>query len=159
MLLRTMREDDESAVLALNDRHEHLTAPLDRERLRWLATIGRVDVLDVEGAFAGFVVTMDAGSGHDSDNFAWYAERYPRFGYLDRVVVHEGHRRRGLASAAYDEVGSWAAYAPLLALEVNLDPPNEASLAFHRGRGFRQVGEREYRGHTVAMLVQDLELG
>ncbi len=38
----------------------------------------------------------------------------------------EGARRRGLAGSVYDEVEARTALsAPLLALEVNSDPPNE----------------------------------
>jgi len=71
--------------------------------------------------------------------------------------VHEDFRRRGVAGQVYDEVEArTVGRAPLLTLEVNSDPPNEASLAFHAARGFEQVGERDLDDHTVAMLVKRL---
>jgi predicted GNAT superfamily acetyltransferase len=45
-----------------------------------------------------------------------------------------------------------------LALEVNAVPPNGPSLAFHRARGFREVGLRhEPGGKQVAMMVKELQ--
>jgi len=151
-LLQRLRPADHDAVLSLNERHEHLTAPMDVDRLLHLDTVGTVEVFRHAGRFAGFVVTMASGSSYGGENFGWFAERYDAFTYLDRIVVHEDARRLGLAGRVYDAVE--ARTAPLLALEVNVDPPNEASLAFHAGRGFERVGEREFAGHTVAMLLK-----
>ncbi len=155
--LRDLLPADHADVLALNERHVDLTSPLDGPRLAELvAWADRALVLDVDGAFAGFVLTYVRGSAYDGENFAWFAERYPDLAYLDRVVVHEDFRRRGLASLLYDDVEAGCG-RPLLALEVNLDPPNEPSLAFHRARGYVEVGQRESGGHRVSMLVKRLD--
>ena len=45
-------------------------------------------------------------------------------------------------------------HATCSALEVNLDPPNEASLAFHRARGYSEVGQLGPTGHTVSLMVR-----
>ena len=87
------------------------------------------------------MITFAAGSAYDGENFAWFSERYEDFGYLDRVVIDEDFRRRGLASRVYDELKA-ACGRPVFALEVNLDPPNEPSLAFHHARGYAEVGRR-----------------
>ena len=122
--------------------------------------MGAVEVFREAGRFAGFVVTVDSGAAFDSGNFAWFTERYDVFTYLDRIVVHEGARRLGLAGRVYDEVEARTALvALLLTLEVNVDPPNDVSLAFHAGRGFEQVGERVIDDHTVGMLVERLTKG
>jgi len=156
-LLQPLRHDDHDDVLALNERHQHLTAPLDADRLLHLDSVGTVEVIRDEGRFAGFVVTMAGDADYDSGNFGWFAERYDSFCYLDRIVVHEDFRRRGLAGRVYDEVEARVGRtAPLLALDVNSDPPNVESLAFHAARGFEQVGEREFRDHRVALLVKRL---
>lgn len=148
---------DRPDVIALNERNEHLTAPMDDARLDHLAGLGTVEVIRHDGAFAGFVVTMAGGAAYDSGNFRWFAERYDAFGYLDRIVVHEGFRRRGLARQVYDAIEArTAASAPLLALDVNSDPPNRESLAFHAARGYERVGERDFRDHRVALLVKRL---
>ena len=156
-LLQPLGPADHDDVLALNERHQHLTAPMDADRLRHLAAVGAVEVFREGDRFAGFVVTVTSGAAFDSENFAWFAERFDTFTYLDRIVVHEEARRRGLAARVYDAVEARTALtAPLLALEVNIDPPNDASLAFHAGRGFEPVGERFIVDHTVAMMVKRL---
>ena len=152
-----MGEADHEELLALNERHAHLTAPMDDDRLRLLDQVGRVEVFRVDGRFAGFVVTMTSHSTYGGENFGWFRQRYDAFDYLDRIVVHEDFRRRGLAGRVYDALEArTAASAPLLALEVNIDPVNQPSLAFHAGRGYRPVGERDFDGHRVSMLVKRL---
>ena len=103
-LLGPLRAADHRDVVALNERHVHLTAPMDVDRLLHLDTVGTVEVIRAEGRFAGFVVTMAGDADYDSGNFGWFAERYDSFCYLDRIVVHEDFRRRGLAGRVYDEV-------------------------------------------------------
>ena len=144
-------------MLALNERNVELLAPLDEPRLARAAGRRRPDahVIDVDGSFAGFVLTFASGSAYDGENFAWFAERYPDFGYLDRIVLHEDFRRRGLGSRVYDELEA-AHGAPVFTLEVNLDPPNEPSLAFHRARGYAEVGTRDSDGHVVSLMVKQL---
>jgi predicted GNAT superfamily acetyltransferase len=155
-LLRPITVADHAAVVELNERNVELLAPLDEVRLAELVAVADdACVIDVDGAFAGFVITFAAGSSYDGENFAWFTERYDDFCYLDRVVIHEDHRRRGLASKVYDELES-SCGRPVFALEVNLDPPNVASLAFHHARGYREVGQRHFGGHLVSMLTLTL---
>jgi predicted GNAT superfamily acetyltransferase len=155
-VLRPMTAADHHAVLELNERHVELLSPLDEARLTALSAVAEnASVIDADGAFAGFVVTFAAGSSYDGENFGWFSDHYADFCYLDRVVIHEDFRRRGLASAVYDELESCCGRS-LFTLEVNLDPPNVASLAFHRARGYTEVGQRLSGGHLVSMLTLSL---
>ena len=151
-----MTADDHTEVVDLNERHVHLTAPMDQARLAELAGAAeRADVIEVDGQFAGFVLTFAAGSAYDGDHFRWFSEQYDDFCYLDRIVIHDDFRRRGLGSQVYDELES-SCGRPLFALEVNLDPPNEGSLAFHRARDFAEVGQRVSFGHLVSLFLKTL---
>ena len=155
MRLRPVTVADHAQVLDLNERHVELLAPLDEARLVQLQVWARTAaVIDVDGSFAGFVLTFAAESAYDGENFAWFRDRFADregFGYLDRIVIADDFRRRGLASLVYDELET-----PLFTLEVNLDPPNEASLAFHRARGYVEVGQRTSGGHLVSLLARGL---
>jgi predicted GNAT superfamily acetyltransferase len=156
-VLRPLTDADVPDVLALNERNVELLAPLDAERLvRMQALAGDVRVIEHEGGFAGFVVTFAAGSSYWSDNYRWFAERYDDFAYLDRIVLHESVRRMGLGSFVYDDVEATAAAHGRLLLEVNAVPPNEASLAFHAGRGFVEVGRLGDEAKQVVMLEKVL---
>ena len=154
--LRPITPADLDEIVTLNERHVELTAPMDRARLLELAAVAdHADVIDVDGSFAGFVITFASGSAYDGAHFAWFAERYADYCYLDRIVVHEDFQRRGLGTFVYDELeGSCG--RPVFALEVNLDPPNEPSLAFHHARGFTEVGRSHVSGHLVSLMVKQL---
>lgn len=161
-VLRPIAAADHDFVLRLNEKHVDLLAPLDAAGLDDLLEHADLAcVVDLGDGPVGFVVTMVSGTAYDSVNYAWFATRYPSFYYLDRVVLAEGSRRTGLGTRVYDEVEARAAgLSPVMCLEVNLEPPNEPSLAFHRGRGYTQVGRQTVPdatdGHTVSMLVKEL---
>lgn len=153
-MLRPITPEDHAAVLAWNLSHVELLAPLDAPRLeQLLAWSDTGSVITHEGRDVGFVITFAAGSPYDSTNYAWFAERHAEFLYLDRIVVEASVRRAGVASGVYDEIERRARdLGAVLCLEVNLDPPNEASLAFHRRRGFAEVGRQQAGGHLVSLM-------
>lgn len=157
-LLRPITPEDHAAVLAWNQSHVDLLAPLDEGRLvellGWAETAA---IICHDGREAGFVLTFVAGTAYDSSNYRWYADRHQRFVYLDRIVVDPAVQRSGLGTRVYDALELHArAIAPVLCLEVNLDPPNEPSLAFHRNRGYVEVDQQEYGGHLVSLMEKDL---
>ena len=155
--LRPLRDTDVADVLALNEAEVVALSPMDEARLQHLLTVAdRFDVLDVEGAFAGFVITFGPGAAYDSENYRWFTARHDRFYYLDRIVLDAGFRRRGLGGFVYDEVERAAAPYGRLCLEVNLEPRNDASLAFHAGRGYGEVGQLGDEQHLCSMLEKPL---
>ena len=154
--LRPLTDSDRAAVLRLNAEHVELLSPLDDARLTVLARVGTVEVVEVDGEPGGFVVTFGPGADYDSGYYRWFADRYADFLYLDRVVVDPVHRRRGVGSAVYDEVEARAGRHGVLLLEVNCDPPNEPSLAFHAARGFEPVGEVGGDGRRSRMLAREV---
>ncbi len=158
-LLRPIADDDVAPVLALNERNVAALAPMDEDRLWALqAWADRFDVLDVDGGFAGFVITFGPGTPYDSENYRWFSDRHPDdFYYLDRIVLDERFRRRGLGGFVYDDVETTAARHRRLTLEVNLTPRNDASLAFHAGRGYREVGRLGDDDHLVALMEKPLD--
>ena len=157
-LLRPLHDRDVEQVLALNHRNVEALAPMDADRLRLLTRwADRFDVLEEDGAFAGFVITFAAGSAYDSENYRWFTERHAHgFYYLDRIVLHEDFRRRGLGGFVYDELEDVARRHGRLALEVNLVPRNDASLAFHAARGYREVGRLGDDQHLVLLMEKAL---
>jgi predicted GNAT superfamily acetyltransferase len=156
-LLRPVARQDVAGVLDLNDRNVHLLAPMDARRLAELQAVAdRCDVIELDGAFAGFVITFAPGTTYDSENYRWFGERYADFYYLDRIVLHDDFRRRGLGRLVYDELERLAAAHGRMTLEVNLVPPNEVSLAFHRSRGYVEVGRLGDDQHRVSLMEKAL---
>jgi predicted GNAT superfamily acetyltransferase len=157
-VLRPISRADHPQVLAWNQQHVELLSPLDADRLaellRW-SDLG--SVISPDGRDTGFVLTFAGGTAYDSANYRWFSEHYPSFYYLDRVVVEPSARRTGIGTQVYDEIEARARQlAPVMCLEVNLDPPNEPSLAFHRRRGYVEVGQDDTTGHLVSLMVKEL---
>ena len=156
-LLRPVNDRDVADVLALNERNVVALAPMDEPRLHELRGLAdRFDVIDVDGAFGGFVVTFAPGTSYDSENYRWFSDRGDDFYYLDRIVLHEDVRRRGLGGFVYDEVERTAAPHGRLTLEVNLVPRNEPSLLFHERRGYVEVGRLGDGQHLVSLMEKRL---
>lgn len=146
--IRPLTLDDADRVLRINEEVVHKLAPMDLDEYRWfLDAAACAWAADVDGVLAGFVLVLDPGVAYDSRNYRWFSERYEHFAYLDRVAVGPDHRRMGVGGAIYDAVEAKAASEgrPVL-LEVNIEPPNHASLAFHEARGYREVGTLEHDG-------------
>ncbi len=154
-LLRPVDSHDLQDVIALNHRNVELLAPMDELRLTELRSLAdRCDVLDVDGAFAGFVITFGPGTSYDSENYRWFTSRYDDFYYLDRIVLHEDFRRRGLGGFVYDELEQVARKHGRMTLEANVD--NAGSIAFHHGRGYVEVGEIGDPDHRVMLMEKPL---
>jgi len=156
-VLRPIEPADHAAVLAWNEANVEMLAPLSEQRLVELLDQGDGVVIEHEGAAVGFVITFLAGSAYDSPNYRWFSERHDEFLYLDRVVVDASVRRTGVASRVYDLIEERAStVGPVMCLEVNVDPPNEPSLAFHARRGYVEVGRQVWSDHLLTMLEKQL---
>jgi len=88
------------------------------------------------------LLAFDQNARYDNPNFQWFSARYDRFVYIDRVVVAPQKRGRGLAQALYRALFRKAAAQGHIRVvcEINWEPPNPASDAFHAALGFEQVG-------------------
>jgi predicted GNAT superfamily acetyltransferase len=67
-------------------------------------------------------------------------------------VLADSHRRLGLGRRVYDELEQVAAAYGRMVLEVNIEPANEPSLAFHRARGYVDVAELGEAGKKVVLM-------
>ena len=105
-VLRPIAPQDVAAVLELNALNVRALSDMDEDRLIQLhGWADRVDVIDVEGEVAGFVITFAPDTDYDSLNYRAFGERYASdFYYLDRIAIADPYRRRGLASFVYDEL-------------------------------------------------------
>ena len=142
-MIRDAGESDFDAILRLNLESERFLSPLDRDRLSHLhrqAAYHRVAIID--GAVAAFLLALREGADYDSPNYRWFAERYPAFLYIDRVVVDARRQARGLGAAMYRDLFEFARTSSVSSLTCEFDvvPPNAASSAFHARLGFREVG-------------------
>ncbi|MBZ9774182.1 GNAT family N-acetyltransferase [Mesorhizobium sp. CO1-1-8] len=142
---------DEAAILALNNEHAAELSWLEAERLSFL--LGEAFYTRRIGHLEAFIMTFDQDARYDSPNFLWFRERYERFVYVDRVVVAARARGRGHARQLYKDLFDHVARAghTLVTCEVNTDPPNPASDAFHAALGFTEAGDAVIHGGKKAV--------
>ncbi|MDG2523232.1 GNAT family N-acetyltransferase [Caulobacter segnis] len=146
----------ETAVLALNNANKVETSLLTQAELDAMASnawrawvIGDADAV---------LIAFDQDGNYDSPNFLWFRDRYERFVYIDRVIVAERARGMGMARALYEAAMQEmrADGHNVFCCEVNSDPPNPGSDAFHAALGFEEVGvaRLEDRSKSVRYLAR-----
>ena len=155
LVVDAANEADLPAVLALNQAALPHVSALTLEALRRLhGWSGYFQVARDGGQVVGFLLTLREGCPYRSLNYQWFAERYPRFLYIDRVAIADSHHRRGLGTRLYEDLHGFAERrVPLVACEVNTRPANDASLAFHERLGYRPVGSQETEGGTKSVCL------
>jgi predicted GNAT superfamily acetyltransferase len=157
--LRAIVKGDEAAILALNNAYAAELSLLDEVSLRAL-TGGAFYARCIGGLEAVLIALDQTNPDYASPNYLWFKARYPRFVYVDRIVVAESARGKGHARRLYADLFETARAAghDLIVCEVNADPPNPASDAFHASLGFAEVGGAEIHGgaKTVRYLARRL---
>ncbi|WP_216856281.1 GNAT family N-acetyltransferase [Acidisphaera sp. S103] len=145
-------------LLALNNADAQALSWLEPKRLAHLVQqsflarrIGQADA---------FLLAFDQDADYDSVNFLWFRARYERFVYVDRIVVAPAARGRGYARQLYMDLFQHASRAGhrLVVCEINADPPNPVSDAFHAALGFVTVGSEIIQGgsKTVRYACRDI---
>jgi uncharacterized protein len=131
-------------ILALSALHEVETSPLTRDSLSHMLSEAFHSASAGDGR-DGYLIAFDQDSDYNSVNFHWCKERYPRFVYIDRVVVAAAARGQGVARTFYTDLFDHARAAghTIILCEINLDPPNPGSVAFHSALGFVEVGQAQ----------------
>lgn len=152
--LKTVHRLNEAAVPHVN------SLPLGTlDRFRVLAAAFRVAT--GAGEPLGVLVAFRPGADYGSDNYRWFSGAYDDFVYIDRVMVDEAARGRGIARRLYADIEALARgwQAPRLVCEVNIRPANDASHRFHDRLGFREVGRQETEGgrKLVSLLTKPLD--
>lgn len=158
MEIRTLLPTDADAVLRLNEESVTALSPLAAADLEvHRRSAAHAVVCEVDGEVAGFALAYGPGSPYESINYRWHHERFSDFLYLDRIAVASARRRHGIGTALYEHLEGYAAGHGRMVCEVNSEPPNPESLAFHTRRGYRVIGRlRQLDGHETVMMEKPL---
>jgi len=154
-----LNDADTATILALNLECEAMLVPLDVRRLHELLHEAyRVTISSDRSAM--MIAFDERAPSYDSPNYRWFAARYPRFVYVDRVAVSAGARGRGAGRQLYEQLFAQARADghTIACAEVYSDPPNDASIAFHKAMGFTEVGSAYLpeRGKTVTYFARSI---
>lgn len=127
-------------LLALNNSHAEELSWLEPEQMKDL--VAQAFYARKIGDLDAFLIALDQNGQYDNPNFRWFRSRYNRFVYVDRIVVAPSARGKGCARQLYADLFDRAAEAGYdrIVCEVNRQPPNPSSDAFHAALGFIEVG-------------------
>lgn len=159
--IRDITAYDFDAVIALNDAEVQQTSPMDAARLRLLLGMAAYrKVATVDGEVAAFLIALRDGAPYENDNYDWFASRFPRFVYVDRIVVGARFAGRRIGSRLYEDLFAFARTSGVqtITCEYNIDPPNPASRAFHDRFGFCELGTQWVAGGTKQVSLQAAEI-
>jgi predicted GNAT superfamily acetyltransferase len=156
-MLRPFSATDETDILELNRESVAVLSPMEAERfalLRGMASLLRI--AEDDGQVAGFLMGFCRGTSYDSANYRWFSENHSDFLYIDRVVVSNRHRGKGIASRFYEDAITWSREQGLSSLvaEIDIEPPNMESLKFHEKFGFVEVDQLVHSPTKVVSLQQ-----
>jgi uncharacterized protein len=158
--IREARPDDFPHIVLLNAGVVQHTSVMDGTRLAELHALSSYHrVIAVDGTVAGFLLAMRENAPYRNDNFAFFASRFEKFLYIDRIVIGPDFAGLKLGSLLYRDLFDHARLnaVPVLACEYNLEPPNDASRRFHDKFGFREVGTQWLDGGGKRVSLQVAE--
>ncbi len=157
--IATLDTPQDAALLALNNAHAKETSFLSEDQ--WRSMIAGAFTAACVGGTSALLIAFDQDAQYANPNFEWFGERWSRFVYIDRVIVAEDHRGEGLARLLYGNLFERMKDTghQRVGCEVNLDPPNPGSDAFHSKLGFVEQGRAALgdRSRVVRYLAKELD--
>lgn len=158
LTIRPADARDVADIVVANNAEIPAVSELDADKALELIDLAETAIVaEVDGTFAGFVFGLPSGiDSFRATNYRWFEEQLDDYLYVERIVVADGNQGRGIGRRFYDHLIETSDRAHLVS-EVNTDPRNDASLAFHDRFGFEPIGELTYGdGITCAKLARRL---
>jgi predicted GNAT superfamily acetyltransferase len=144
------------ALLGINNASALETSLMTSEKFDRMIASACVATFIAPGV--ALLLAFEQGDDYDGAHFLWFRRRFDQFIYIDRVVVAAHQRRLGLGRLLYADLFRRAEQLgqSRIVCEVNSQPRNPTSDAFHAAQGFEQVGAAMFDGgaKTVRYLLR-----
>lgn len=160
--IRPATANDLPDILRLNDEWKHVTCPLDDAALFALHEVAAYHrVCETDAGVVAFLLAIAPGAGYESPNYRGFESNCSEFLYIDRVVVSANAQRSGLGEHLYRDVAEYARSQGMkrLVCEVDDEPRNDASHAFHARHGFAEIGTQWLPGGGKRVSLMELLVG
>ena len=158
--IRDAEEGDEAFILSLNAASTPAVSEMAADDYREIAALAyRILVAERDGVRCGFLILIRPGTTYDSDNYGWFEAKFDNHLYIDRIAVSDAAKGSGVGRAFYDEAARIAVRNgdQRLTCEVNVEPPNPQSMAFHTRLGFRHLQTRPSGDSKQPKIVAMME--
>ncbi len=155
--IRDAKAEDFGRIVELNEAEVQQTSPMSLSRLNELALMSSYHkVALADGRIAAFLLAMRENAPYPNENHAWFAARFPKFLYVDRIVVGSEFAGLRIGSLLYTALFSFARSQGISAVtcEYNVQPPNQASQRFHDKFGFKELGTQWVANGTKKVSLQ-----
>ena len=107
--------------------------------------------ISIQDTVIAFMICFREKSNYHSENYKFFSKKENKFLYVDRIVIKDTYRRKGIAKNLYSIIQMHAdAESMPLCCEVNTIPLNQISIKFHEDFGFSKVGKNHFIDHSVA---------
>jgi uncharacterized protein len=158
--IKNLSSLDVAIMLPLNNAHAEETSAFDDASFTALIDTAFY-ARGIDRGATAFLIALDHKASYLSPNFLWFKAARESFVYIDRIIVLNSARGRGIARLLYDNLFTAVRNAghDRVVCEVNIDPPNVASEAFHLTMGFKAVGEATIRNGTKTVRYLEKTLG
>jgi len=156
-MIRSLTPADLDRLVELNNAAVPAVSETDAAGMQRLLALSHLAlaIADDADTVIAFALLMTPGVDYDSENYRYFERRGTDFLYVDRIVVADSARNRGLGAELYRAVfdAARAQGRVEVTCEVNVDPPNPGSLRFHGRLGFTEVGRQVTKGGSVTVAL------
>ncbi len=159
--IRNTTTQDYPRIVELNDAEVQQTSAMDTTKLSILADLSCYHkVALVDGQIAAFLLAMPENVAYQSENYVWFAARFPQFIYVDRIVVSAEFSGLKIGSLLYQDLFSYARSHGIqnITCEYNIQPPNPVSKSFHDKFGFKQIDTQWVANGSKQVSLQVAEV-
>ena len=146
-MISAIKPEHFDKILKLNADFVHWLSPLDAGQLEALLQCCRY-ARQIGGGEAVLMAIASDTEVTDHSNFDWLKARRENFIYIDRVIVSAASQGAGYAGKLYADLADFARTNGYdqLTCEVNTQPDNPGSHAFHLRQGYQVIGEQTIAG-------------
>lgn len=133
-----------AAILRNNEQFVHWLSPLDDTELTEL--LSHADYARQLHAGEAALIAYNGQGLYRHKNVDWLSARLENYFYIDRIVIGAPAHGQGVGRALYADVEKTARLRghTHVACEVNIQPDNPGSHAFHLALGYEPFGDVAY---------------
>ena len=143
--IRTVDESDFDYILSLNQKTIPEVSSTDLMGMSYfLKNASYFKIICNNNHPVGFCIGLMPGEEYASENYIWINKRYNSFIYVDRVIIDQKYRNKGLGSYFYNHLlETFYGKVEYIICEVNIKPYNKQSINFHKKYGFKEIGRKD----------------